>query len=184
MKNLILIICIAGCGASKGDKGDPGLQGPQGFEGSAGMQGAHGPPGDPGPAGPQGPPGNGAATKSPHLIVVKTGEDLGPIIDRTTTWCAKAGGEINWYAAQPVYYDQANCQGNSFIQARAGARILAPWGSIMKPTGPVAIVMITSAMRPDMKCTNVQANAKVMPAIDMNLLATTYTDDDVVVEIR
>jgi hypothetical protein len=201
MRNAMLLFTIlVALGCSKGDKGDPGdrggpgSQGPQGFMGDPGPMGPMGPQGEPGPA------GAGGATKVPHLVAVN-GEDLGPLIGRTTTWYAKAGGEVIWIkdagdATGPatVYYDQDNCQGNRFLgwanqsPLRLSERVIAPWGSLVKPVGPrknvtwISRQFLSNGMPNCVGGSNV--NGDLWPLVDLNIPAKPFTNDDVDVELR
>jgi hypothetical protein len=219
MRNLVLFtILVSAVGCSKGDKGDPGDKGDKGNPGI-------GLPGDPGRSvtmkaiavGDQACPAGGAllddgnnntvticngldgmgvaATKVPHLVVQNGGEDLGPTVSKTSTWYAKAGGEVDWYGDggmqggfANVYYDQNNCQGNRFMKGRASSRIIAPWGSIAKANGaPQQVVWQSQEMMVNGQpvCVgNAMVTASLRPLVDLNLPAKVYTDDDVAVELR
>lgn len=186
MKAIILATAlVAGCGGGNGEPGERGPQGAMGLPGDVGPAGMQGPQGETGPAGKD---GVGAPIKVPHLIAVQGGEDLGPMIDAHTSFYGKAGGDVDWATATPVYYDAPNCIGNRYrLIGHPSTRTLAD-GSVYKAMGQPQAFM--SASR---KILDGNGNLNCFPfgmaltgyqLADMNIPATLLADSALTIDLR
>lgn len=181
-------LVLVGCAGPTGTTGPPG---PEGVQGLQGFPGTIGPQGDVGPAGPQGPAGMGV-TKIPHLVVAKTGEDLGPLLDEhDLSFWPKGNGEVLWSGPlTAVSYDQPNCAGNAFmlsVSSRIASRLhVSPWNTALKATGTKAMFHQVSYRDslPNAPCAaGDQPQQTGWPFLDTKIPVVLRTDDELAVEL-
>lgn len=142
---LMAATMVAACSGDVGPMGAAGVRGPMGLQGPAGERGPAGDVGPPGEAGPKGDPGPaGGAVKTPHLVVVATGEDLGQVIGPDTVYNVAIGAEVSVTSVgEFILFEKRDCD--------AGGK------SKLVATGHVGIARLTN------RNTFVRTNAKAAP---------------------
>lgn len=128
----------------------------------------------------------GAAVKVPHLIVDKTGEDLGQIIGGgDLVWSPKLGGELMPTALMNVMWDQPSCTGAPFLQAQHSKQLVnTATGHIFKGKGPAQPINIASYSAAGGNCVETVDSSTGVPAMDTGLANVLYDSAELRIELR
>ncbi len=136
LATLLLVVGLIGC---KGEKGDPGGAGVQGAPGEKGATGATGTTGK-----------DGVGTKTTHVVVTATGEDLGyPVGSGNEVFSPSFGGVLRFDYVSAVLFAQADCMGPGLLQGAnslswANRMWISPSLTVLKVTGPLTTIQEVS----------------------------------------
>lgn len=184
---VLTLLCMAGC------KGIDGARGPAGEPGAPGV-GVMGPAGEPGIPGPPGPMGAINGVKFPHLVVTKTGEDLGLFLSKTATYWIKENVELEWqYPPPQLEYDQINCGGNVYLSQYNPMWSFRPSAGFLFGTPRHLYRYLAYVYKPftrasyfdGTKCTNMMVPDMIpgAPVMDTNTVAPTVSEGDLEIKM-
>lgn len=127
-----------------------------------------------------------AAVKLPHLVVDKTGEDLGQLLAGTdVVWSTKLKGEFMPVARLAVFFDQANCVGTKYMgRAHQGAFSNTTLGTVFRVRGPAAMIQYESYWDSNGMCVTQSSPTTAVPIADTGTPNIFFTPDQLRVELR
>jgi len=110
------------------------------------------------------------AVKLPHLVVDKTGEDLGQLLASDLVWSPQLKAEIAVTSLTPLYFDQPNCAGNAAARGvRQRSRINTSTGNLYRVSGALMAFQSQSFLDNLGNCTNRMDAVQAAPVVDTNI---------------
>lgn len=164
---------------------------------SCGIDGPPGHPGPPGPQGPQGPQGNpgkmgdpGSSSKSLHLVVRATNEDLGYYINICTAFSERLNGVMYYCGAAGLAYPQPNCMGTPMLQWGFSSPIeyvVGPSGTLLNPSGTPIMFHEQSwseLVSGSVRCNMAEGDVQAVNYTDTMMMQRIYGATELSVELK